>query len=90
MYVYVCMCVCMTKISICFLGNNGKVRLESCVPQTSGRILYCTTGILLMRLRKNPYLEGESALVREREGGREREREGERERGREGGREGEG
>ena len=36
-----------------------QVRLDSCVAQRPGRILYCTTGILLMRLRRNPRLEGE-------------------------------
>ena len=39
-----------------------QVRLDSCVAQRPGRILYCTTGILLMRLRRNPRLEGEEGV----------------------------
>jgi len=51
-----------------------QVRLDSCVAQRPGRILYCTTGILLMRLRRSPRLEGVSHVivdeVHERCGGR--------------------
>ena len=36
-----------------------QVRLDSMIPQKPGRILFCTTGILLMRMRKNPFLHGE-------------------------------
>ena len=32
--------------------------MESCVPPAPGRILYCTTGVLLTKLRSNPKLQG--------------------------------
>ena len=57
------------------------------MPQRPGRILFCTTGILLMRLRRNPRLEGEEKGLRGRGGNGGRE-EGERRRGKEGGKEG--
>ena len=36
-----------------------QVRLDSMLPRESGRILFCTTGILLMKMRKNPFLQGQ-------------------------------
>ena len=35
-----------------------QVRLDSVLPQQPGRILFCTTGILLVKMRKNPFLQG--------------------------------
>lgn len=40
-----------------------QVRLENVTPPESGRILYCTTGILLRKLQCNPELEGCSHVI---------------------------
>lgn len=47
------------------IGNTigYHVRFDNKMPRTSGSILYCTTGILLQKLKHNPTLKGVSHII---------------------------
>ncbi|XP_071859650.1 ATP-dependent RNA helicase DHX30 [Bombus fervidus] len=47
------------------IGNRigYHVRFDNKMPRTSGSILYCTTGILLQKLKHNPTLKGVSHII---------------------------
>ncbi|XP_043590045.1 ATP-dependent RNA helicase DHX30-like isoform X1 [Bombus pyrosoma] len=47
------------------IGNRigYHVRFDNKMPKTSGSILYCTTGILLQKLKHNPTLKGVSHII---------------------------